>query len=99
MARQWQIDIKNLQDFLATSSGQLHSDGSISGNRSHPIINTVIFAKQLQYQQYQLKNMQSQFIIDPTFQKPWQIQLTAAGLQYKKMNIGFSVITKSKHTQ
>ncbi len=84
---QWQIDIKNLQHFIPNSTGQLHSVGTINGDHSHPIINATVFAKQLQYKQYQLKNLQSEFVMDPNFQKPWQIQLNANGFQYKKLII------------
>ena len=84
---QWQINIKNLQHFMPNSSGQLESNGIIHGDRATPIIQAAIQAQHLHYQEYQLNNLQSHFVIDPTLQKPWQIQMTANGLQYKKIAI------------
>lgn len=84
---QWQVNIKNMQHFLTNSSGEFKSNGAIMGERSSPIINTAIFARQFHYQQFQLKNVNSYFVIDPTLQKPWQIQLAADGLQYKNYAI------------
>lgn len=81
---QWQLDIKNLQHFIPDSAGQLISNGTINGERSAPIIHTTIQANQLHYADYQINSLNSELIIDPAFQKPWQIQLSADGLHIKK---------------
>ncbi len=81
---QWQINIKDLQHFLPNSSGQFESTGTITGERKTPLIQAMVNAHQIHYQNYQLNNLQSHFIIDPNLQKPSQIEMQASGIQFKK---------------
>lgn len=82
---QWQIAIKNLQDFVPTALGQINSTGLITGDARLPLIQTTIDAQKLHYQNKYIDSLHGNFLIDTTLHHPWQIQLAAKNIKLDKL--------------
>jgi translocation and assembly module TamB len=84
----WQLIIPQLDNFISESKGQLVLQGKITGDRLFPKLDLFLAATDLTWQNWKLKQIQSEFHLDSV--KQWVFNLKAA--QFKNTTFSLNPI-------
>lgn len=83
----WQITIPDLHNLVTNGYGNLHTNGTITGLRAQPTINTTLQGQQLQLGNYLVKAIRANGHINLANTQASQFNLHAQQLQYDSVKI------------
>lgn len=83
----WQLNIPQLQQMAACCQGKLVLAGKIIGPKFSPEFYAVVHKTNVLWQDYQLQQVQAVFDVNANTNKKWQLNITAAAINHKKIKL------------
>ena len=83
----WQIDIKNLKDLLAETTGSITSQGRIYGALANPTVDSLLKIKNFRYNDISWKNLESKSRLDLSTEKDSQLDLAITSPKIGAINL------------